>query len=124
VKIDELIGRVEDVGADMLASNSDYSEVAEAARLLRECHAAGFISDDGEARKVLGTLPLTADGVMFSYGKVYVHGFQGGVPCIFEYDAYTCWDGEEPYIGHLWGEKIPMCYSTREAAAEAARGEK
>lgn len=32
------------------------------ASILAQCRAAGFIDADGNVRKVLGTLPFTADG--------------------------------------------------------------
>ena len=88
-----------------------HPEEAAAAKLLRECHAAGFITDSGEVRKVLGTLPLTRDGVIVGQGmqSVYRLGTMSG----------------EPYLIVAGTSFNPLydCYSTRKAA-EAARGEK
>lgn len=79
-----------------------------AASILHDCLAAGFVTEDGKVRKVLGTLPLTADG--FLAGSA----------------AELWWrDSEEERTRHIMVLpcNVSDCYSTPEAceAAEAAR---
>ena len=90
-------------------SGDDGGMVEEAARLLRECHAAGFITDSGEVRKLHGTCWVTKDGgiVVSPLVEVYHLAKDGTV--------FACEAGV--------ANPLMDWYSTREAA-EAARGEK
>ncbi len=90
-------------------------DVCTAARLLRECLAAGFITDSGEVRKVLGTLSVTADECIIGDGDVTVYILRG------DQVVRTWTTATDP---RLVGRPLRReCYSTAEAA-EAARGEK
>lgn len=72
-----------------------------------ECRERGFIDEAGNVRKVLGTLPLTADGCVIGEGaRVIVREPSGAV---WEYDCF------EP----IQDEDNPV-YSTRAAALAAA----
>lgn len=93
------------------------------AKIVRDCHRAGFVTDAGEVRKVLGTLPITADGAIAGHGGIVWPAFltgpddEGGkvqYAIIDSYDGGRLIEGDEACIG--------MCYSTK-AAAEAGRGE-
>ena len=110
MKIDELI--------DMLELAPTADDETEAARLLRECCAAGFITDAGEVRKVLGTLPVTADGCIACQDSVIWHPTDGA--------CYPVPDGLNVSAKVYGGARlVPTneCFKTREAA-EAARGER
>jgi len=81
-------------------------------RLIRvevDARRAGLLNEHGEVRKVLGTLPLTADGCVLGFGAAVFYPLAIGVG--------TAQHG--PYFP--WGP-LAECYSTREAA-EAARKE-
>lgn len=95
-----------------------HPEEAAAAKLLRECHAAGFITDSGEVRKVLGTLPLTADGAIVTPDGFVWHDRPHGVIGWRVLVMYSNGPHHREFDPEWSG-----CYSTREAA-EAARGEK
>jgi hypothetical protein len=96
---------------------------------LRKCHAAGFISDSGEARKVLGKFKYTNDGaIACEEGEAFcVADPYGDGPKVYKCRRsgnptdYGCWwqiddcDSDSVIVLSVW--------STREAA-EAARGEK
>lgn len=138
MSINELIDTIEDA-ADLYDDDSAgacgaSARLSEAARILRDAHKAGFITDDGQVRKVLGTLPLTADGCVV-----------GVMPNrkAEERQCRECGQMHDPLAVHLWHPKFdgpaelsgdyifvgstdrPTCefYGTK-AAAEAARGEK
>lgn len=84
-----------------------HAQVAALKATVDQCRAAGFIDDAGNVRKVLGTLPLTADGCVVGMGihsQFRVGGLSGAVNLRLE--GSTQGHGD-------W-------YSTREAA-EAAR---
>ena len=58
--------------AGLASANKTIAESLASIIALREivdqCRAAGFIDDAGNVRKVLGTLPLTADGMVAGAG--------------------------------------------------------
>ena len=64
VKAGEARGRA---GANKTVAESLASVIALRA-IVDQCRAAGFIDDAGNVRKVLGTLPLTADGMVAGAG--------------------------------------------------------
>jgi hypothetical protein len=109
--VNEIIERdPDDVTAD------EYRRIIE---ILEKCLAAGFIIDSGEVRKVLGTLPLTADDVICGIGSI-VYTDQGTAwqACVHNaaHEPSRC-EGSDP------STPLHQCYSTREAAAAAVRGE-
>lgn len=76
-----------------------------------------ILTDDGVVRKVLGTLPITADGCVVGDGaRVYyeVIGQFSGEPIICEWDVTGAGDDI----------KVDTYYSTREAAEAAKKGAK
>lgn len=74
------------------------------------CKAAGFVTESGEVRRVLGQLMLTAEGhIVADGGRVYFVGSDGET--VVEWDASGTGD-------HI---PVEVCYSSR-AAAEAAKG--
>lgn len=103
------------------------------AELTRRCEVpAGHVKlDDGRVVKVLGELPITADGCLAEYGRVYwcwchVPIFTGlPTPSSWRIDVVektleSC-DPDEDYEGSY--TKYPAsCFSTREAAERAATG--
>lgn len=75
---------------------------------------AGLLDAQGNLRKIIGTLPVTADGVLAGTGGiVYVNTCSDGtqMDCV---GRATCDDYDAHYIED--------CYSTREAAERAAKG--
>ena len=128
MNIDEIISACDFVSQHW--QSDEVPQLIEAVRILRECKAAGFVTAEGEVRKVLGTLPLTADGCVAEYGRTYwcwchVPVFDGTSvgPSSWRIDVVektleSC-DPCEEYIGD-YTKYPPACYSTREAA-EAAR---
>ncbi len=107
----DLDERINDLQAELSAANATIAA----------CKAAGFIDELGEVRKVLGTLPLTADGCVIGLGEfpMWCIGTvtRGGDDVQevkeweWEYDGYTT----QAY------PSVP-CYSTREAAAATKGG--
>lgn len=104
----------QELAAKMAAAGLTTIETAELTRLRKieaDAKAAGLLDDKGEVRKVLGTLPLTADG--------YVIGTNA--------DLYSWWvpqyPGDKGICQHSSASPLVsalhQCYSTR-AAAEAA----
>ena len=97
---------------------SDAADAIRAmAKLIDEAHAAGFITDEGKVRKVLGTLPITADGCVIGHGAL-IHGYWD--------DGEPGWTSRSSVRVDMEDWNKPECggfYSTRDAA-EAARGEK
>lgn len=101
---------------------SDGDEEYEAADIIRKAHAAGFVTDDGEVRAVIGTLPVTADGYVVAHGTE-----------LWTIEAGQVYRGRDDCWCYAWFDTIPptpdssyrrpynLCYSTR-AAAEAAKG--
>lgn len=85
------------------------ARVAELEKIEAEAKAAGLIGPDGRVRKVLGTLPIAADGFIL-----------GRKADVWERNGDTPW--KPPYADL---SIRPLCdlYSTREAA-EAARAAK
>jgi hypothetical protein len=118
VKIEKLTNELDAISALLTYVNEgpDGTVLATAARILRECRAAGFITEDGEVRKVLGTLPVTADGYVACQDCVIWHPTDGA--------CYPVPDGLNVSAKVYGGARlVPTndCYSTREAAA--VRGE-
>jgi hypothetical protein len=95
------------------------------------CAPQGCVLDDeGVVRKVLGTLPVTADGCVAEYGRTYwclshVPIFDGSGPGASSWridiveKTLESTEPSEEYTGD-WTSYPPSCFSTREAA-EAAR---
>lgn len=98
------------------------------AATISQCRAAGFLDENGAVRKVLGTLPVTADGCIVVWGaviycphggKITVHGGNGYCTCS------SCWsDGCQGDSGDGTHHKFEKCYSTREAATAASSARK
>lgn len=122
----ELINRL--VNADPYIPTGDgfsddelRSDLRTAADLLDQCRAAGFIGEDGKVRKVLGTLPLTADGCVVGLGAVLHQHTGSGHFLTITTDPETVWDEPSPYpeqgrVGAWLGGK--SWYSNREAARQ------
>lgn len=101
------------------AADGEWVRFADVQKLLDQCRAAGFIDGEGNVRKVLGTLPLTADGC--------VAGIGGDIWCYNAPYANTIRrleDGGEYGIraslvsareADGWAP-LAHCYSTRDAA--------
>ncbi len=77
---------------------------------------AGMVDEQGNFRKILGTLPITADGCVVGFGAEVWHNYYGGPPSKFRSPKPVCdstaWES---------GPRFEHCYSTR-SAAEAAKG--
>jgi hypothetical protein len=86
---------------------------------IEKCKAAGFIDDKGEVRKVLGTLPTTADNHIVGANCTIWHPKHGACVCRSDVDS-GCWataiDPHSPARGELF--LVEECYSTAEAACE------
>ena len=114
-KIEELLSALENLTS---FNDGDDEITGQAARILRAAHAAGFVTDQGEVRKVLGTLAVTADGCILGVESTAYAWFSEQV-----------WEVELPR--HIWRKNEPRtvswhagsCYSTK-AAAEAGRESK
>lgn len=106
-RFDEMAKRIVDdfvIGNSGLSSVEDMQVAAIAAALRSMLPPKGSILDDGGVvRRVLGTLPVTADGFVPGIGSrmFYTHG------------------GEVFEVGVL-PERVDDCYSTSFAAAEAS----
>jgi hypothetical protein len=103
------------------------AEIARLRQIEADALAAGLLGQDGNMRKVLGQLPLTADGCVVGLGAVIWHahllGPTGHVS--LQINASTVWGEHEtcgaPSTGaRLIGGAPDMWYSTLDAA-EAAR---
>ena len=99
--------------------------LAVAVKLLRECHAAGFITDAGVVRKVAGVLPITADGFIVGAEPV-LFGPQGqpviasGRDCAVSAEVRV-YDGQRTREAWPWRDCFTEPQAARKAAAEAAR---
>lgn len=72
-----------DMLLDLIAETENRQNAAvlfQVRQILQKCHAARFITDDGEVRQVLGTLPVTKDGMVVGCEAV-VFG-PGGEECL------------------------------------------
>jgi len=89
------------------------------AATISQCRAAGFLDENGAVRKVLGTLPVTADGCIVGGGVNVWCCYYGGPPAAFHVakimTAGTPWEGPMD---------VSNCYSTREAATAASSARK
>ena len=94
-----------------------------------QCRAAGFIDDAGNVRKVLGTLPLTADGCVATINGTYYTPPDGDPDGICGMAAWA--EGNAP-VGRRLGFRVSYlgadrtwnsneCYSTREMAESARK---
>jgi hypothetical protein len=80
-----------------------------------EAIAAGFIGEDGEVRKVLGTLPLTADGcIVGNHITLWINDV--GEVASLRVDNIGCSE-RDGLDGAFW--EAGECYSTPEAARDA-----
>lgn len=80
-----------------------------------------IITDDGTVRKVLGTLPVTADGrVLGDWASVFVHQLNGDIGAGCTRTTTYSWTATTPGRAVNQPYAANTCYSTREAA-EAAR---
>lgn len=92
-----------------------------AARIIAEAHAAGLVNAAGEVVKVLGTLPVTADGAIIGDGAFCwfmlpgVKGKDDDKPARVAYHMGPVMDIEQ-YKG------TRQVWSTREAAEAAKSG--
>ena len=105
------------VAAAVQAEQAARERVTVLDATIDKCRAAGFLTPEGEARKVLGKLPLTADGCVFGVDAPTVYAIYSdkvvGAACSAE--SNPC---DECGNDNLFSAF--ECYSTREAA-EAAR---
>ena len=94
-------------------------QLAAANATVEKCKQAGFIDDKGEVRKVLGTLPLTADNRIVGSNCIIWHPKHGACVCRSDVDS-GCWamtsDPCSPASGELF--LVEECYSAAEAARE------
>jgi hypothetical protein len=77
---------------------------------------AGLLDENGELRRIIGTLPVTADGCVAGFEATLWTRYYGGPATSFRTPA--------PYTSPTpWEELIPIhrLYSTREAAERAAK---
>ena len=98
------------VAAAVQAEQAARERVTVLDATIDKCRAAGFLTPEGEAKKVLGTLPLTADGYVVGNGGRFWS--PGGTAC-----GYCM--AEDHNESH-WA--MIECYSTREAAEAARKG--
>jgi len=110
------------------------AKVRELEATLAACKKAGFIDENGNVRKVLGTLPVTADGCLLGLnGNVYTEDItQAGRPIVgagsveLKYEDVTeSWNGIAVRTQNgdefdTWTDKV---FSTPEAAEKARRDE-
>lgn len=111
--------------AELTLRAADHIEKLEAT--IAACKEAGFVDENGNVRKVLGTLPVLASGEI-------VVSFEECVFAVSEHGIVEC-DvalGKRPTAGwvkphptqNVWIEyDIGKCYSTPEAAEKARRDE-
>jgi hypothetical protein len=118
-------------------------DLAAANATVEKCKAAGFIDEQGEVRKVLGTLPITADGAIANADSYVYHPSQIESAVVKELSVASMHDSfvnnknfplsedcnhvgvagyYEPDTGYAeqYVFDVRDCYSTR-TAAEAAR---
>lgn len=97
------------------------ARIASLESTIAACKAAGFVTESGEVRKVLGTLPITADGYGVCANCTIWHPKHGAAVCRSDVDS-GCWaqtsDPYAPASGELF--LVEECYSSKEAA-EAVR---
>jgi NTP pyrophosphatase (non-canonical NTP hydrolase) len=94
-------------------------QLAAANATVEKCKAAGFIDEQGNVRKVLGTLPITADNCIVGSNCTIWHPKHGACVCRSDVDS-GCWamtsDPYSPSSGDLF--LVEECYSAAEAARE------
>ncbi len=109
-KIEDIINRLESAALTNHMVNGPgtqeaYDQFMQAATIIRQCRERGFIDEKGNVRKVLGTLPVTADG--------YLAG-----------SAAELWwrDSEDERTRHIMVLPCDVadCYSNPEACVAAA----
>ena len=107
------------VAAAVQAEQAARERVTVLDATIDKCRAAGFLTPEGEARKVLGKLPLTADGYVFGVDAPTVYAIYRdkvvGAACSAE--SNPC---DECGNDNLFSAF--ECYSTREAAEAARKG--
>jgi len=106
----ELIGEFNKAMAELQAENARMRPEAE-----------HIIDENAVKRRVLGTLPLTADGCVFGLGDPEVFAIHGGsvVRAACVHDPEAC--GDDGYGDDASDCFAPSeCYSTREAAEKGA----
>jgi len=106
------------------AYHADDPAIVQALAVRKACHEAGLLDEHGNLRKIIGTLPVTADGCVVGHGaKVWPRAD------LFIYndppnDDWTTDDEAEEVQFTLSGETDGWtpgeCYSSYEAARSAA----
>ncbi len=102
------------LGCDVLA----VQEIERLRKIEADAKAANMIGPDGNLRKVLGTLPMTADGAILGWGSYplsIIRGHRGIV------ETYGSANSDQGWSGPTQWSEPEDCYSTPEAADEAAR---
>ncbi len=89
---------------------ADDPAIVQALAVRKACHEAGLLDEHGNLRRIIGTLPVTADGC--------VVGNQWSP--IYYVDAVG--KARESCLYHRGVKKADVCYSTRSAAERAAGG--
>jgi hypothetical protein len=107
---------------DAYANNEGIADVQDQVSAMIELATrppAGHIMEhDGTVRKVLGTLPVTADGCVATHESILHHPSDG--PCYMVPDGHDRPAAAKVYGGALM-VPVASCYSTREAAEAAQR---
>lgn len=116
MKIDEICNRLSEFELDDDLDSLDLMTFRNVVDILRECVASGFVTPDGVVRKVLGTLPVTADGCIIGNNAETWFTLSVRPGRVFRDKWYTRINGDEEdsFVGYAH-------YATREAAA-AAKG--
>lgn len=115
----------------------DDPAIVQALAVRKACHEAGLLDEHGNLRKIVGTLPVTADGVVVMPGqRVWHPGAKEGDSVLDQDAGDVAWteDGEEcegrftVLVSDDWGTHnllmefpIEECYSTSSAAERAAK---
>lgn len=111
----KIAGTTDRIAACVIASD----KFAAALATVEKCKQAGFIDERGEVRKVLGTLPTTADNHIVGSNCTIWHPKHGASVCRSDVDS-GCWaqtsDPYAPASGDLY--LVEECYSTKAAAAK------
>ena len=95
------------------------AKVRELEATIAACKEAGFVDENGNVRKVLGTLPVTADGCVVGIGDSVWNCDQ------WSNHAKVLYREDSGYgaVFHTQWRPIEVCYSTRSAAEKARRDE-
>ena len=111
----------------------DDPAIVQALAIREACHETGLLDERGNLRRIIGTLPMTADGCLIALGGTVFVWYEGFFDELTGSSEPAEWVGETvnaiyqrpdgALIGTANFEVDPTdCFSTNSAAERAAKG--